>query len=327
LEQYASRPLTTYCEAFFGSGAVCFNLLGRAGTTIRTVSINDIDPGVFSIWWMVVNQPDELKRLVYAFKPSRKAFVQFKDELTSSQKFSIPELALRKLAAHQMSFSGLGTMAGGAMSRVDSRWSPGWIAKNIDQTRLLLTKRRVSITNLDYKILLSKFNETACVYLDPPFFGKGGILYQYSFSERDHNELHDLLKRAKFRWVLSYDDHPTIRRMYEGYEVRELVVSYSINGVTSKKELLISPKPEEFFSAANCNGFYVVAAFYFPIETIGERRFSFDRLSSESHQVQFLPEVLLTLDLAHSADAVSDGADVRLSWLKGCRSRFSLFHE
>jgi len=131
---------------------------------------------------------------------------------------------------------------------------------------LLLANRHVNITNLDYKSLLSKFNETTCVYLDPPYFGRGNILYQYSFSECDHNELCDLLERARFHWVLSYDDHPMIRRMYKDYDIREVNVAYTIHGVTCKKELLISPKREECVDAANdLQSFYVVATLFLTI--------------------------------------------------------------
>lgn len=237
-----SVPFSSYCEPFFGGGAICFRLLETAGQTIKRVWINDIDGGIFSIWWSVVNQPERFRELVHAFKPSREAFSQFKQELLVGKNFPLPELALKKLAVHQMSFSGLGTMAGGPMSKVASRWSPDWIDKNIDKARRLLSGKNVTITNLDYRLLLPRMHEQTFAYLDPPFFERGSTLYQYSFGIHDHKELRELLESARFPWLLSYDNHPVIRRMYEHEMLHEVPILYTINRVAKKNELLITPK-------------------------------------------------------------------------------------
>lgn len=234
-------PFTSYCEPFFGGGAVCFRLL--EAVSIKRVWINDVDPGIYAIWWSVVNQPERFRELVHAFKPTREAFSRFKQELTIGRKLPLPELALEKLAIHQMSYSGLGTMAGGPMTAIASRWSPDWIDRNIENARQLLAGKHLLVTNLNYRELLQDIDESTFVFLDPPYYEKGKVLYQYPFAKHDHQELHALLEKAKFPWLLSYDDHYEIRRMYGCYTIREIPVSYTINGVAKKNELLITPKP------------------------------------------------------------------------------------
>ena len=241
LKMRGLHPFTSYCEPFFGGGSVCFRLLEKSGPTIKSVWINDIDAGIFSIWWSVVNEPERFKELVHAFKPSRKAFSQFKRELTAGKNFPLPELALKKLAMHQMSYSGLGTMAGGPLTKIASRWSPDWIDKNIDRARHLLAGRDVVITNLDYRQLVPMIDENYFLYFDPPYVGAGNQLYQYSFDEYDHQKLRELLTHAKFPWALSYNNHCEVRRMYGHEVIHQVPILYTINGVVKKNELLITP--------------------------------------------------------------------------------------
>lgn len=242
LEQCEGRPVTGYCEPFLASGAVCLELLKVAGEIFQRVWLNDLDRGTFALWWSLLNEPKELRRLVHGFKPSRKMFFRFKRDLLAGENCSLPELALRKLAVHQLSFSGLGVRAGGPMSAISSRWSPRRIDKNIDNARCLLGGKDVTVTNLDYKRVLSQIDVNTFIFADPPFYVQGGALYQYAFTERNHEELCALLSSAKFPWLLSYDDCPKVRQMYPQSRVVEVPMTYTIHGITKKSELLIAPK-------------------------------------------------------------------------------------
>jgi DNA adenine methylase len=236
------RPFTSYCEPFAATGAVCLALLKTAGKTVEKVWLNDLDKGTFALWWSVLNEPNEFLRLVDKFEPSRRAFFQFKNELLGGAEFSLPELAFRKVAVHQMSFSGLGVMAGGAMTAVASRWSPRHIRKNVEEARRLLVDREVTITNRDYKAVLLDLDADTFVFADPPYHFQGSVLYRHAFTEQDHCELRSLLAEAKFPWLLSYDDCPQVRKMYRDDTVVELPMTYTIHGISKKRELLITPK-------------------------------------------------------------------------------------
>jgi len=135
LEQCRDRRINSYCEPFVATGSVCLALLKTTGEMIQKVSINDLDKGTFALWWCVLNEPDALLRLVDQFEPSKQAFLQFRNELLGCVEFSLPELAFRKLAIHQLSFSGLGVMAGGTVNPFYSRWSPRQIRKNVNEAR------------------------------------------------------------------------------------------------------------------------------------------------------------------------------------------------
>jgi DNA adenine methylase len=75
---------------------------------------------------------------------------------------------------------------------------------------------------------------------------KGKGYYQHSFTTEDHKRLRDMLKRIAGKVIISYDNHPEIRRLYKGFNIRETdPVPYTINnrpGSTEKRsgELLIT---------------------------------------------------------------------------------------
>ncbi len=239
LEEYERRPFSEYCEPFFGGGGVCFALLRVLD--LERVWINDLDPGVYAVWWAVFNRPDELKRVIQEFVPSRTAYDQCRRLLLSGTvDTQCVQTALAKVALHQMSFSGLGLKAGGPMGEIASRWSVPNLQSQIDDANRLLTRRDFVLTRRDYRRVLSACGDDTLAYVDPPYYEKGSQLYQYAFGEKQHQELRDLLRGSKFPWVLSYDNHPEIRKLYPDCNLSEIPVSYTINGGVSSSELLVS---------------------------------------------------------------------------------------
>jgi DNA adenine methylase len=240
LKQCRDRPIENYCEPFAATASVCLRLLKTVGG-VKKVWLNDLDPGTFALWWCVVHDPQEYLNLVEGFKPTKEAFFMFKNELLTGAKFDLPELALRKIVVHQLGYSGLGVMAGGTTSPFGSRWSPRQIRKNVAEARRLLAGKDVLVTKLDFREVLRQVDAETYVYADPPYLTQSKELYQYAFRAHDHEDLRAILAGAKFRWLLSYDDCPEIRRMYQQDEIHELQMTYSINGSREKNELLISP--------------------------------------------------------------------------------------
>ncbi len=55
------------------------------------------------------------------------------------------------------------------------------------------------------------------VYLDPPYYVKGEGLYRNFYQHEDHLKVARLLGSGRFRrpWIVSYDNAPQIRAMYD----------------------------------------------------------------------------------------------------------------
>lgn len=249
-----------YREPFFGGGSVGLKLL----TThpITNVWINDKDIGIACLWQSVIRYPDLLMHRINEFIPSVELFYQFKKELLGISEMSddVVDIGFKKLAIHQISYSGLGTKSGGPLGgesqksqyKIDCRWSPKYICKKIEKLTAQLNKLNLTCTNNDFSTLIEDDSCECVIYLDPPYFVKGNDLYQHGFTIKDHERLANALKQTSHPWVLSYDDCWEIRRLYDWAIVEDLTATYTItstkNKITGdrqslkKGELLICPK-------------------------------------------------------------------------------------
>lgn len=238
----------SYVEPFFGSGAICFELL--RDSRFFNILINDKDPDISSLWTTVIRQPRKLQNLINNFHPSLQSFYDFKDDLLTRRMALTPrQRAFQKIVVHQASYSGLGLKGGplgGACQeseyKIDCRWSPKTLCKNIRKASTILRQSK-TIGNRcygkDFDDILRNLSRNTLVYLDPPYYEMGNELYQHGFTKEDHERLRFRLKRTFARWVLSYDDNKTIRRMYRWTKIIEIPVTYTIGNVKKDKELLI----------------------------------------------------------------------------------------
>lgn len=248
--------LSCYCEPFFGSGAIGWKVLVELPRTVA-VLVNDLDAGVANLWRSVQTCPDELTELVLGFEPSADRFYEFK-AADGDPTVEPVEAGFRKLALHQMSFSGLGVMAGGPLggraqtSDYDPacRWRPRKIARKIRACHKLMTRfARFEVMSGDFAAVLSRVKcPRAFVYLDPPYYVQGAALYRHAMTDADHARLAAALKVAPFDWVLSYDDAPQIRGLYDWAEVTSFEMTPTIDTAKAarrkNRELLISKPPK-----------------------------------------------------------------------------------
>jgi DNA adenine methylase len=234
-----------YREPFFGGGGIGLELLqlGR----LSSVWINDKDAAMAALWTSVIRYPDDLKRLVTAFLPTKTSFQEFRNDLRGFSNIptspeDVVNIGFKKLALHQISYSGLGVMSGGPLTAIDSRWSPKHICKKIDSIHRnfsLVSVKGDACSSLDFEELI---DDSSLLYLDPPYYKQGATLYKYAFSIPDHERLARLLSSRKAPWLLSYDDCPEIRSMYDWAKIESTSVKYSITTAAARKELLISPR-------------------------------------------------------------------------------------
>jgi len=243
-----------YREPFFGAGAIGFRVL-RLLPPSCNVWINDKDYGLVCLWQAVWNDLKGLCNKIQQFKPSVEHYEKFKDE-DGRRDLHPLEVGFRRLALHQMSYSGLGVMSGGPIGGktqgnklypINCRWSPeNLIGNATDLNRILKKFPYLRISCGDFSSLIDD-TPKAFIYLDPPYYEKGEQLYRYSLDDADHERLTGLLKTTKNKWILSYDDHSFIRRLYNWTSIVELKTIYTIarqNGDTrpkNKEILILSP--------------------------------------------------------------------------------------
>lgn len=248
----ACGPRAEYREPFFGGGAVGLSLLSSGPT--RKAWLNDRDPTMAALWDTVVHHPTSLRVFVEVTPEAMRLFpandyhrqdaevLRSITDLGGVQQHPQGLVAAMKLAVHQMSFSGLGTKAGGPMGDRLCRYNVDRLNAKIEACHDILASvelRQGTCTCLDFEAMFD--TGAAFFYLDPPYVAAGPQLYQVSFFEDDHRRLARSLRREERPWLLSYDDHPLVHRLYGGWsQIERVEVGCSINGPNRKHELLIS---------------------------------------------------------------------------------------
>lgn len=243
----SDKKTSEYRDPFFGSGTIGIDYL-MFNTDIYTVWLNDKDFGISCLWTSVIKEPNQLKNLVMAYKPTVKSFKRFRyDLLHPDEDKPVDKVmtAFQKLVIHQVTQGGYGTKKkvpiGGLLQnrkeKITARWCPSMLCKNIDRLYKRFSKLDVKnreCTNLDFEEVIINYRDRMIIYLDPPDYTRGNKMYQQGFTKEDHVRLANILKGLKSKWVLSYDNCPEIRELYSGCKIETL-------GDEKTQELLIRP--------------------------------------------------------------------------------------
>lgn len=207
-----------YIEPFFGGGHVYFRKKPSEESFI-----NDINSELMNLYQVVRDEPQELMRMIHYTPLTETMFNQLHEMYWSNRALWNTQSAVRRALGYyfliKCSFNSMGRSfavnAGG-----QSNWMGDGILETIEAVSNKL-KINTVITTRDYRELLADFgNENTLVYLDPPYavtIREATTYYEYTMNERQHEELRDILILARFKWVLSYDIHPFVDKLYGSY--------------------------------------------------------------------------------------------------------------
>ncbi len=221
-----------YVEPYAGGASVALTLIieGYADH----IHINDLDPAVHAFWNAVLNHPDELCRRIRNTKVSvyqwhRQRAVQAAaspDEL---------DLAFSTFFMNRTNRSGIitGGIIGGVGQdgpwKLDARYNRDDLIRRIEKIARFRT--RISLTNLDAVEFLQPWCKPEAppglVYLDPPYYVKGGDLYRNFYGPDDHAAVAATTKALAIPWLVSYDADPAILKLYRGSRSLRYSLSYS----------------------------------------------------------------------------------------------------
>lgn len=230
--------MNNLCDVFTGGGSVALAYAQQHSTA--RIWMNDRDQGMADFWRLVsIGDTDGLCDRVLSTKADVEIFRSFQEE---------PVTAFAALYLNRTSFSGkshtspIGGWGQTGKWKIDAEWRQEYLADQIRGAVAALSGRTL-VTNADWRVVLDAANGWQ-LYLDPPYYKAGPSMYRHSFLEADHAELAERL-RGRPNWLLSYDDHPEVRRMYSWAYIEEQVWTYSTDSRSMKKgrELFIAPEP------------------------------------------------------------------------------------
>ena len=230
-------PHTTYIEPFVGGGSVFFSAPADPN---RKEIINDKDREIINIYLDVKNVGDKVIDL-----PVVKSKEQF-NALVNKKKFASPvERLKRNILVGLYSFRS--DRKNYAPSKTAEKLGRGNVGSQKKYYKYKERLKNTRILSQDYRTVIKKYdNPNAFIYLDPPY-STASKNNDYEFNDIKIEDIINLLKTVKGKFILSYDNNATARRLARsaGFKVLTVMTKYTDGqagggGHTiDKKELLI----------------------------------------------------------------------------------------
>jgi len=214
-----------YIEVFGGGGWVLFHK--PPGNDFEVY--NDFNGLLANLYRCVRNQPAELIEALRFVLNSREDFEITRDALAKDSQLSDIEEASYFYQVIRYSYaSGLTSYA----SQPHDMWANFPL---IEQAHRRLSK--VVIENKDFEKLIRQYDRpVSFFYADPPYYETEGYyrnVGEDGFTEKDHVRLRDTLMGIEGKFLLSYNDHPFVRELYDAPGVHIMEVS-RINNIKQR---------------------------------------------------------------------------------------------
>ena len=198
-----------YIEVFGGGGWVLFHK--APGNDFEVY--NDRNPNLVNLYRCVRDHPDELiAELTYALN-SRTDFDYIRKVMKTPTEIPDVKRAAYFYQLIRYSYaSGLDSYA----SQPHSMWNNFPLITNAC-ARL----QKVVIENKDFEKLIDQYDRPeSFFYCDPPYFETEDYYEDVGFTKDDHIRLADRLSSIVGKYLLSYNDCPEIRELYESRGAR-----------------------------------------------------------------------------------------------------------
>lgn len=240
-----------YVEPYAGGAAIALELLLQEYVT--RIHINDLSQPVYSFWKAVLNDTEELCRLIRNTPLSVAAWDRQKKIFANPSDHGYVQLGFATFYLNRTNRSGIlnGGIIGGRDQtgpwKIDARYNAEELIFRIESIAKL--KRRIKLTRSDALALLrhglSRWTDKTLVYLDPPYFERGRELYYDYYRRDDHADLATFI-RANMEhqaWLVSYDNVQPISDLYAGFRNVVYNVGYTARTTRIGKEVMFfSPK-------------------------------------------------------------------------------------
>ncbi|QVN18994.1 DNA adenine methylase [Burkholderia pyrrocinia] len=225
-------PHACYVEVFAGSAALFFM---RPPADVEV--LNDLSGDIVNLYRVVQHHLEEFVRQFKWALSSRQVFRWLRE--TRPETLTDIQRAARFYYLQQNCFGGLVT---GQTFGTATTQPPGLNLLRIEET-LSAAHLRLSgtyIENLDWQVCVERYDRPHTFqYLDPPYWQTEG--YGVPFGFEQYEAMAELLRRLKGKAIVSLNDHPDIRRVFEGFEFEVAPITYTVNGAQPAKrsELII----------------------------------------------------------------------------------------
>ena len=230
--------ISEFREPFVGGGSVFFAIRSLFQNRIDSYWINDLNYDLYCFWRQVRdNAPDLVDALIETRTTPTEGRALF-EKLTKAKDLlnkhrdmlSEFERAVRFFVLNRITFSGVVDSGGYSQAAYEKRFTNSSIERVKNISPYL---SGVKITNGDYIDALFHQGDNVFIFLDPPYwkatdsklYGTRGVLH----TAFDHGQFAENMKKCPHKWLITYDDSPVIRELFDFAEIREWTLQYGMN--------------------------------------------------------------------------------------------------
>jgi DNA adenine methylase len=222
-----------YVEVFAGGAALYF-LRPPAAVEV----INDINGDLINLYRVVQHHLEEFVRQFKWALTSRQVFKWLQD--TGPETLTDIQRAAR---FYYLQHNCFGAKVEGQSFGTATTTPPGLNLLRLEET-LSAAHLRLSNTfveHLDWKTCIDRYDRPHTLfYLDPPYWETEG--YGIPFPYEEYVAMAARLRALKGKAIISLNDHPAIRRAFDGFHIETVDIKYTVGGggrEAARKEVII----------------------------------------------------------------------------------------
>jgi len=215
-----------YVEPFAGGAAILFQK-----DPAKVEVLNDINLDLVTLYRVLQHHLEEFIRQFKWALTSRKMYEWLQD--TPPDTLTDIQRAARFYYLQKLSFGGkVHGQTFGTATTSPPRLNLLRIEEDLSQAHLRLS--RVCIEHLSWQACIEKYDrEHTVFFLDPPYWKTEGYGVPFGFEE--YRKLSELMGSMKGKAVLSINDHPDIREVLQGFQVKSVAIEYTVGGADKRK--------------------------------------------------------------------------------------------
>ena len=243
-----------YIEPFAGGAGLALLLLKKE--KVKRLVLNDIDKGIYSFWYCVLNHTEKFCNIIENIEISllerenqKKIYIN-KENLNLLVEENILKLGVATFYLNRVNRSGIlkaGVIGGNLQNgnyKMDCRFNKNKLIKQIKEIGRL--KDKIEFYNLDVlefqKNIISKIKREKFIFFDPPYYKKGPELYTNFYNHKNHLELYETIRKITKNWIVTYDNCEEIKKIYKKFDFIEFDINYSLENKMKAKEIMIFSK-------------------------------------------------------------------------------------
>lgn len=220
--------LDNYIEAFAGGLSVFFKKPQSKWSVV-----NDLDKDIANLYYVCsrIDLFEQFKETAFYLIQSKDIYDIIRENISKEkQNLKIPDVQ-RAVDYFFFITTSFNNRPGTNISKNIGKWQTGllervkWSRKKLDG---------VFVENMDVNKLIQKYKDKKeCFwFFDPPYYVAndtsyyGHVFAKYQHETfKEHIDILDKNRSAKF--MITYDDHPKIRKLFKDYFIKEVDVKYS----------------------------------------------------------------------------------------------------